>query len=125
MVNTVRVKVVGCRERKLVLWFSGSFRLFYEVLCGFDVDGSEKLLSGGVGFSSDKVEVNAIAPENDNVKFAVTPKMGNGEKPNSFFFRVKMKRCVGRQVVGFEIRNHPSKLNPQKLTIGGFSRIFV
>lgn len=31
------------------------------------------------------------APENGNVKFTVTPKMENGEKPDSFFFRVKMK----------------------------------
>jgi hypothetical protein len=57
------------------------------------------LASGGAGFSSDNVEVNAAAPENGNVKFIVTPKMGNrewgtgnGEKPKSFFFRVKMKQ---------------------------------
>ena len=49
--------------------------------------------------SSDNVEVNAAAPENGNVKFTVLPKMGNrewgtgnGEKPDSFFFRVKMKQ---------------------------------
>ena len=65
----------------------------------FDIEGAEKLASGGAGFSSDNVEVNAAMPENDNVKFTVTPKvgngeggMGNGEKPNSFFFRVKMKQ---------------------------------
>jgi hypothetical protein len=65
----------------------------------FDIEGAEKLVSGGVGFSSDNVEVNAAAPENGNVKFTVTPKMGNrewgtgnGEKPDSFFFRVKMKQ---------------------------------
>ena len=57
----------------------------------FDIEGSEKLVSGDVGFCSDNVEVNASAPENGNVKFTVTPKMENGEKPNSFFFRVKMK----------------------------------
>ena len=34
--------------------------------------------------------MNAAAPQDGNVKFAVTPKMGNGEKPKSFFFRVKM-----------------------------------
>ena len=48
-------------------------------------------MRGGTRFSSDNVEVNAAAPENGNVKFTVTPKMGNGEKPKSFFFRVKMK----------------------------------
>ena len=62
----------------------------------FGVEGAEKLASDGVGelgvgFSSDNVEVNAAAPKDGNVKFSVTPKMGNGEKPNSFFFRVKMK----------------------------------
>ena len=49
-------------------------------------------MSGGVGFSSENVEVNAAAPQDGNVKFTVTPKMGNGEKPASFFFRVKMKQ---------------------------------
>lgn len=62
----------------------------------FDIEGAEKLMSGGmgelgVGFSPDNVEVNAAVPENGNVKFTVTPKMENGEKPDSFFFRVKMK----------------------------------
>jgi hypothetical protein len=57
----------------------------------FDIEGVEKLVSGGVGFSSDNVEVNAAAPENGNVKFTVTPKMENGEKLSSFFIRVKMK----------------------------------
>ena len=57
----------------------------------FDIEGAEKLASGGAGFSSDNVEVNAAAPENGNVKFTVTPKMENGEKPDSFFFRVKIK----------------------------------
>jgi hypothetical protein len=64
----------------------------------FDIEGTEKLVSGGAGFSSDNVEVNTAAPENGNVKFTVTPKAGNGEwgtgngyKPDSFFFRVKMK----------------------------------
>ena len=56
----------------------------------FDIEGAEKLASDGAGFSSDNVEVNAAAPENGNVKFTVTPK-GGGEKPNSFFFRIKMK----------------------------------
>lgn len=57
----------------------------------FEIEGVEKLARGGTGFSSENVEVNAAAPENGNVKFTVTPKMGNGEKPESFFFRVKMK----------------------------------
>ena len=41
--------------------------------------------------SSDNVEVNVVVLENVNVKFTVTLKAGNGEKPESFFFRVKMK----------------------------------
>lgn len=62
----------------------------------FDIEGTEKLVSDGVGelgvgFSSDNVEVNAAAPENGNVKFIVMPKTENGEMPDSFFFRVKMK----------------------------------
>ena len=56
----------------------------------FDIEGAEKLVSDGLGelgvwFSSDNVEVNTAMPENDNVKFTVTPKMENGEKPNSLF----------------------------------------
>ncbi len=64
----------------------------------FEVEGAETLASGGARFSSDNVEVNAAAPKDGNVKFTVTSKMGNGElgmgngeKPDSFFFRVKMK----------------------------------
>ena len=57
----------------------------------FDIEGAENSASGEVGFSLDNVEVNAVAPVNGNVKFTVTPKMENGEKPDSFFFRVKMK----------------------------------
>ena len=57
----------------------------------FDIEGTETLASGGAGFSPDNVEVNAAAPQDGNVKFTATPKMGNGEKPKSFFFRVKMK----------------------------------
>ncbi len=57
----------------------------------FDIEGVEKLVSDGVGFSSDNVEVNAAAPKNGNVKFTVTPKMESGEKLSSFFIRVKMK----------------------------------
>ena len=62
----------------------------------FDIEGAEKLVSDGVselgaGFSPDNVEVNAAAPENGKVKFSVAPKVEGGEKPNSFFFRVKMK----------------------------------
>ena len=45
----------------------------------FDIEGAEKLVSGGAGFSPDNVEVNAAAQENGNVKFTVTPKVGNGE----------------------------------------------
>ena len=57
----------------------------------FDIEGAETLANGGVGFSTDNVEVNTVTPESGNVKFSVTPKKGNGEKPNSFFFRAKMK----------------------------------
>ena len=57
----------------------------------FDIEGSEKLVSGGTWFNSDKVDLNAAVPENGNVKFTVTPKMENGEKLSSFFIRVKMK----------------------------------
>lgn len=57
----------------------------------FDVEGAETLASGEGGFSSDNVELNIATPVNGNVKFIVTPKMGNGEKSESFFFRVKMK----------------------------------
>ena len=51
----------------------------------FGIEGAEKLASGGAGFSSDNVEVNTAMPENDNVEFTVTSRMGNGEKPNSLF----------------------------------------
>ena len=58
----------------------------------FDIEGVEKIGSGGVGFSSDNVEVNTTAPENGNVKFTVTLKGGEGaRRPTSFFFRVKIK----------------------------------
>lgn len=57
----------------------------------FDIEGAETLASAGAGFSLGNVEVTTAAPENGNVKFTVTPKAGNGEKPTSFFFRVKMK----------------------------------
>ena len=57
----------------------------------FDIEGVEKIGSGGVGFSSDNVEFNAAAPVNGNVKFTVTPKMEKDQMPDSFFFRVKMK----------------------------------
>ena len=62
---------------------------------------NQTLANGGAGFSTDNVEVNTATPESGNVKFSVTPKkwngelgMGNGnrEKPDSFFFRVKMKQ---------------------------------
>ena len=59
----------------------------------FDIEGAEKLVSGGAGFSPDNVEVNAAAPQDGNVKFTVMPN-GGGEgarRPASFFFRVKMK----------------------------------
>ena len=58
----------------------------------FDIEGAEKLVRGGGGFSSDNVEVNVAAPENGNVKFTVTPKVGalGTTRPASFFFRVKM-----------------------------------
>lgn len=38
------------------------------------------------------VEVNVAASENGNVKFTDMPKVEGGKKPNSFFFRVKMKQ---------------------------------
>ena len=57
----------------------------------FGIEGAETLANGGAGFSTDNVEVNTATPESGNVKFSVTPKMGDGEKPDSFFFRVKMK----------------------------------
>jgi hypothetical protein len=57
----------------------------------FDIEGAEKLVSGGVGFTSDNVEVNAAVTDNKDIKFIVTPKLENSKKPNSFFFRVKMK----------------------------------
>ena len=60
----------------------------------FDIEGAGTLASGGAGFSSDNVEVNAAKSENGNVKFTVTPKGGalGTTRPTSFFFRVKMKR---------------------------------
>jgi hypothetical protein len=53
-------------------------------MCSNEIEGAEKLVSDGVGelgvgFSSDNVEVNAAAPENGNVRFTVTSKVGNGE----------------------------------------------
>ena len=58
----------------------------------FDIEGAEKLVSGEAGFSSENVEVNAAATEDNKVKFSVTPKVEKGnDKPASFFFRVKMK----------------------------------
>ena len=59
----------------------------------FNIEGAEKLASGGAGFSPDNVEVNAVVAENGNVKFTVTPKGGalGTTRPASFFFRVKMK----------------------------------
>ena len=50
------------------------------------------MASDGAGFSFANVEVNATAIENGNVKFTVSPKVEEGnDKPDSFFFRVKMK----------------------------------
>ena len=57
----------------------------------FDIEGAEKLDMGDARWNMSNVEVNAAASVNGNVKFTVTPKMEGGEKPNSFFFRVKMK----------------------------------
>lgn len=57
----------------------------------FDIEGAEKLDMGNERWDMSNVEVNAAASVNGNVKFTVTPKMEGGEKPNSFFFRVKMK----------------------------------
>ncbi len=53
-------------------------------MCANEIEGAEKLVSDGVGelgvgFSFENVEVNAAASENGNVKFSVTPKMGNVE----------------------------------------------
>ena len=55
----------------------------------FDIEGRKKLSSGE--FSSNAVQVNAVQVDNGNVKFTVTPKVEKGEKPTSFFFKVKMK----------------------------------
>ena len=57
----------------------------------FDIEGSAELGMGNERWDMGNVEVNAAAPVNGNVKFTVMPKVENGEKPNSFFFRVKMK----------------------------------
>ena len=35
----------------------------------FDIEGAEKLVSGGAGFSPDNVEVNAVVPENVFVNY--------------------------------------------------------
>ena len=56
----------------------------------FDIEGAAELDMGNERWDTGNVEVNAAAPENGKVKFTVAPK-GGGEKPNSFFFRVKMK----------------------------------
>ncbi len=53
-------------------------------MCANEIEGAEKLVSDGVG------ELG-VASENGNVKFTVTPKMEKDQKPDSFFFRVKMK----------------------------------
>ena len=55
----------------------------------FDIEGREKLSSGE--FSSNVVQINAAQADNGNVKFTVTPKAENSDKPDSFFFKVKMK----------------------------------
>ena len=62
----------------------------------FDVEGCNDFKNRE--FSTEVVGINVAAPLNGNVKFVVKPKMwngewgtGNAEKPNSFFFRVKMK----------------------------------
>ncbi len=62
-------------------------------MCANEIEGAEKLVGGGAGFSIENVEVNAAAPENGNVRFTVTSKGGGegGRRPTSFFFRVKMK----------------------------------
>jgi hypothetical protein len=60
----------------------------------FDIEGAEKLASGGARFSPDNVEVNAAAPQDGSVKFTVMTK-GGGEgarRPTSFFFHVKTKQ---------------------------------
>ena len=57
----------------------------------FDIEGSAELGMGNERWDMGNVEVNAATPVNGNVKFTVMPKVENGEKPNSFFFRVKMK----------------------------------
>ena len=57
----------------------------------FDIEGAAELDMGNERWDTGNVEVNAAAPENGKVKFTVAPKVEGGEKPNSFFFRVKMK----------------------------------
>lgn len=56
-------------------------------MCANEIEAAEKLARGGVGFSSDNVEVNTTAPENGNVKFTVAPKMGNGECGAGYWWR--------------------------------------
>ena len=51
-------------------------------MCANEIEAAEKLARGGVGFSSDNVEVNTTAPENGNVKFTVAPKIGEREMWN-------------------------------------------
>jgi hypothetical protein len=65
-------------------------------MCANEIEGVEKLMSGGVGelgvgFSSDNVEVNAAAPENGNVRFTVTSKVGNGEWGKAQFLLLPSK----------------------------------
>ena len=37
----------------------------------FDIEGTEKLASGRVGFRPDNVEVNATAPQDGDVEFTL------------------------------------------------------
>ena len=55
----------------------------------FDIQGRETLSAGE--FSSATVQIDAAQADNGNVKFTVSPKIENSNKPNSFFFKVKMK----------------------------------
>ena len=55
----------------------------------FDIQGRETLSAGE--FSSNAVQIDAAQADNGNVKFTVSPKIENSNKPNSFFFKVKMK----------------------------------
>jgi hypothetical protein len=71
-----------CFDRFVVVASSAKFS-FFRVFCGLKLSGLS-----GLGVSHQFV----AAPEDNKVKFTVTPKVEEGgDKPDSFFFCVKMK----------------------------------